>query len=264
MRKILIIAAIFGAVSSPAAAQTGPPAVSLATRPGWEAGGQLSGYRYEEPNQGVKIWGPRIGPAGAYTYSHTGRWFFKGDARYSFGELHYQGSGTKDQVPDSIFEVRGVFGKDLFPGGGVSLSPYAGLGFRYLYNDLRGTTSAGYAGYRRHSYYLYLPLGLSSRFGIAGQWVIAPTLEYDYFMRGRQVSQLTDANPGYIDARNTQNKGRGYRLSVMAEKDRWTFGPWMHYWNIEDSDIVRVSPTKGGIEPKNRTREAGVEVRYRF
>jgi hypothetical protein len=263
-RRTLIIATIFGAALPPAAAQTNPPAVSLATRPGWEVGGQLSDYRYEEPNQDVKIWGPRIGPAGAYTYDRAGRWFFKGDARYSYGELRYQGSGTKDHVPDSILEVRGVFGKDLFSGGGVAISPYAGIGFRYLYSDLRGTTSAGFAGYRRYSNYLYLPLGLTSRFSVGDQWVIAPTVEYDYFIRGRQVSMLTDANPGYSDVRNTQDRGRGYRLSVLAEKDRWTFGPWFYYWNIEDSDSVRISPTQFGIEPKNRTREAGIEVRYRF
>jgi hypothetical protein len=75
---------------------------------------------------------------------------------------------------------------------------------------------------------------------------------------------LTDTGLGYGDAYNTQRTGRGYRLSVMAEKDRWAFGPWFHCWNIEDSDSVRISPTKIGFEPKNRTLEAGVEVRYRL
>jgi len=264
MSKALVIAAIFVGVLSPAAAETNSPAVSLATRPGWEAGGQLAGYRYEEPDPGVKIWGPRIGPAGTYTYHHAGSWFLRGDARYSYGELRYQGSGTKDRIPDSILEGRGVFGMDFFPGGGVSLSPYAGLGYRYLYNDLRGTTSTGAAGYRRYSYYLYLPLGLTSRSGIGGQWTLATTIEYDYFLRGRQASLLTDVNPGYTDAYNAQRNGRGYRLSVMVEKDRWALGPWMHYWNIEDSDSARISQILLGIEPKNQTREAGVEVRYRF
>jgi hypothetical protein len=270
MRKALVIAAIFGGVLSPAAAQTNSPApaASLATRPGWEAGGQFSDYRYQEPNpvipgQPVKVRGSRIGLAGARTYT-AGTWFFKGDARYSYGELQYQGSGTKDQVPDSILEVRGVFGLDLFPGGGVSLSPYAGLGFRYLYDNLRGTTSTGAAGYRRYSTYLYAPLGLTSRFSAGDQWVITPTVEYDYFIKGKQVSMLTDASLGYVDAYNTQKRGHGFRLSVMAEKNRWAFGPWWHYWNIDNSDSVSISSTQTGFEPKNWTREAGVEVRYRF
>ncbi|MGB7541793.1 MAG: hypothetical protein WA373_08625 [Burkholderiales bacterium] len=264
MRKKLVIAAILGTVSLPAAAQTNPSADPLATRPGWQAGGQISGYRYEEPNGGAKLSGARGGPAGVYTYDHAGQWFFRADGRYSYGKLRYEGSGTKDSVPDSILEIRGVFGKDFFLGGGVSLSPYAGLGHRFLYNDLRGTTSSGTAGYRRYSNYLYAPLGLTSRFSAGDQWVIAATVEYDYFIRGRQVSLLTDANSGYGDAYNTQRRGRGYRLSVMAEKDHWAFGPWMHYWSIEDSDVVWIAPGVGGMEPKNWTREAGVEVRYRF
>ncbi len=275
MRKVLVIAAIFWEVLSPAAAQTNSPApASLATRPGWEAGGQISGYRYEEPNpavplQPVKIWGSRIGVAGAYTYNPAGRLFIKGDARYSYGELQYESqSGAKEKVPDTMLEVRGIFGLGLIVGSGVSISPYVGLGLRYLYDNLRGTTSTGYAGYRRYSYYLYAPVGLTSNFSFGDQWVIAPTVEYDYFIKGKQVSLLSDASAGFVDAYNSQKTGHGFRLSVMAEKNRWAFGPWLHYWNIENSDSVRISlpggQTQTGFEPKNWTREAGVEVRFRF
>ncbi len=85
-----------------------------------------------------------------------------------------------------LFSKRGVtLEKIIFPRHGVSLSPYAGLGYRYLYNDLRGTTSTGEAGYRRYSQYFYVPLGLSSRFNVSGKWSVSPTIEYDYFITGR-------------------------------------------------------------------------------
>lgn len=264
MSKALITAAILVAISPVASAQTSGSADPLVTRRGWEVGGQLSDYRYEEANIGAKIRGGRVGITGAYTYTGASRWFFKIDGRNAYGSLKYEGSGTLDSVPDWIFETRGVLGKDFLPRSGVSLSPFAGLGYRYLYNDLRGTTSTGAVGYQRYSEYLYAPLGLTSRIKVNGQWVLATTIEYDYFIRGRQTTQFTDTGQGYSDANNKQSKGYGYRLSVIAEKGSWAFGPWMHYWSIEDSDIVPIGFGVRGFEPRNQTREYGLEVKYRF
>lgn len=264
MRKTLIVAAILVAISPLTEARESAAAEPLATRNGWEVGGQLSDYRYEEPGVGAKIWGNRAGVTGAYTLSGNNRWFFKVDARYAYGSLKYEGSGTIDSVPDSIFESRMIIGRDYFPRSGVSLSPFAGIGYRYLYNDLRGTTSTGAVGYQRYSQYLYAPLGLTSRLDVNAKWVVATTVEYDYFIRGRQITQFTDVGVGYTDAINTQNKGYGYRFSMMAENGSWAFGPWVHYWSIEDSDIVPIGFGIRGYEPQNETREYGLEVKYRF
>ena len=264
MNKALIAAAILVAISPVASAQKSVTADPLVTRRGWEIGGQLSDYRYEEPSVGATIRGPRVGITGAYTFANARHWFFRIDGRNSYGSLQYEGSGKLDSVPDWILETRAVLGKDFLPRSGVSLSPFAGVGYRYLYNDLRGTTSTGAAGYQRYSQYLYAPLGLISRIKVNGQWVIAPTIEYDYFIKGRQKTQLTDIGQGFIDANNKQDKGYGYRLSVMAENGPWAFGPWMHYWNIENSDIVPIRFDRRGFEPKNETREVGLEVKYRF
>jgi hypothetical protein len=233
-------------------------------RRSWEVGVQMSDYRYTEPDAGVEIWGPRAGLTAAYTQTNTNNWFVKIDGRVSYGLLKYEGSGTQNSVPDFVFEARGYFGKDFFPRQDVSLSPYAGLGYRYLYNDLRGPTSTGEAGYRRYSQYFYVPLGLSSRFNVSGKWSVAPTIEYDYFISGRQESRLTDVGSGYDDAYNEQSKGYGYRLSVMLEKEAWAFGPWLHFWSIEDSDTVTIGTGISGLEPQNETREYGIELKYRF
>ena len=269
MKKILAVVALLFSISSPAIAQKSPEPDPLATRRGWEVGGQLAHYHYEEPNF-AQFNGNRGGLVGAYAFpARWNRVFFRVEGRESYGLLKYQGSGTQDSVPDRIVEARGVAGLDFLPGNRISLSPYLGLGYRYLYNDSRGYTSTNAAGYRRYSNYLYAPVGVTIRFDLGNRWVLAPTVEADIFILGKQKSQLSDANiAGLNDVTNTQRHGYGYRAYLMVEKDHLAFGAWMHYWSIKDSDVqfagvvngVRV----GGLEPANWTREMGIEFRYRF
>jgi hypothetical protein len=239
----------------------------LATRPGGELGVQGSHYDYTEPDF-AKISGNRAGVVGAYTFAGDGL-FGKLDARASYGRLKYEGSGTMDNVPDLILEGRAVAGLDWL-GTSASLSPYLGLGYRYLYNDIRGYSSSGAAGYRRYSNYLYAPVGLTARWHLGGGWVLAPTLEADVFLYGTQVSKLSDTSiPGVMDVTNHQDKGRGHRASLMVEKDHWAFGAWTDYWHIKASDTQCFTAPVGGVcqagvEPENYTRESGLELRYRF
>jgi hypothetical protein len=268
LKKILAGTAVLLAVSSATIAQTAPEPNPPATRRGFEVGVQLADYHYEEPNF-AKYTGSRVGLVGAYTFTLANRAFFRVDGRESYGALKYQGSGTQDSVPDLIEEERVVAGMDFFPGNRVSLSPYLGLGYRYLYNDSRGYTSTNAAGYRRYSTYFYAPVGLTTRIDLGNRWVLAPTVEADIFILGKQRSRLSDANiAGFNDVTNTQKHGYGARAYLMVEKDHLAFGAWMHYWSIKDSDVqfagvvngVRV----GGLEPANWTREMGIEFRYRF
>jgi len=263
LKEILAGTAVLLAVSSAAIAQTAPEPNPLATRRGFEVGVQLAHYHYEEPNF-AKFIGTRGGIVGAYTFTRANGMFFRVDGRESYGALKYQGSGTQDSVPDLIVEARGVAGLDFFPWNRVSLSPYLGLGYRYLYNDSRGYTSTNAAGYQRYSNYLYAPAGLTIRFDLGNRWVLAPTVEADIFILGKQKSQLSDANLGFNDVTNTQNHGYGYRAHLMVEKDHLAFGAWMHYWNIKDSDVQPIGLGRAGLEPANWTRESGIEFRYRF
>ncbi|HYS74600.1 MAG TPA: hypothetical protein VEM38_00735 [Burkholderiales bacterium] len=263
LKPILAGAALLLAISCAAialAAESNP----LATRRGFEVGGQIAHYHYEEPDF-AKFIGNRGGVVGAYTFPR--RWnrvFFRVDGRGSYGALKYQGSGTQDSVPDLIIETRGVAGLDFFAGSSVAFSPYLGVGYRYLYNDSRGYTSTNAAGYQRYSNYLYAPVGLTSRFHIVNRWVLAPTFEADIFIIGKQKSQLSDVNLGFNDVTNTQNHGRGHRFSLMLERDHLAFGAWWHYWNIKDSDVQPIGLGRAGLEPANWTREGGIEFRYRF
>ena len=260
MRKILALAAVL--LAGAATAQTPRPPDPLATRPGWEVGGQLAYYHYEEPDF-VKITGPRLGPVGAYTFTWPNRVFLRIEGRESYGSLKYEGSGTQDSVPDLILEARSLAGMD-FHAGGVVLSPYLGLGYRFLYDDLRGYSSSGAAGYRRYSNYLYAPVGLTVRIGLGDRWVLAPTGEVDIFIVGKQKTRLSDAGVGFNDVTNTQKSGSGYRAYLMFERDHLAFGPWLHYWHVGESDLQPIGQGQFGFEPENWTREAGVEFRYRF
>ena len=262
---LVLAAALPAALSAAAVAQETAQSNSLLTPGGWEFGGQVSHYRYEEPNF-MKLKGEQAGIVGAYTFTSLNRVYTRIDLRVAYGSLDYDSvsTGSLDNVPNWLGEARVVIGRDYLPRGSYALSPYIGFGYRYLYNDLRGYTTTGAAGYRRYSRYYYIPTGVTARFRAGESWVIAPTAEYDWFLAGRQRSKLSDTGLGLPDVTNDQNNGRGYRASLMFEKGRWAFGPWFNYWKIKDSNVVSIGAGVGVLEPENWTKEFGVDLRYRF
>lgn len=258
MRDSFWIGLAAAAWSAAAMAQRDP----LATPGGWELGLQASAYRYEEPDF-ILLKGARIGATSTYTALWPDYMHSRFEARYSYAELDYIGSGTLSGVPDHLIELRAIIGRD-YRAGPIVWSPYMGAGYRHLYNDLRGVGSTGAIGYRRRSEYWYLPAGVTLRFALGGQWVLAPQIEYDAFANGRQRSYLADTGLGFNDVANRQEKGYGARAQLMLEGRRWSFGLWTQYWNIKDSDIQPAGLGLSGLEPANNTRESGIEARYRF
>lgn len=258
----LLLSSFLTALSGAAGAQGIP---SPATPIGTEIALQLSDYRYREKTLGVSLHGAQAGVRAAFTHRFGADGFGRIDLRGAGGELQYRGSGVAEDQPNLIVETRYVFGGDIFTGPNSGVAPYLGLGYRYLYSDVRGQTSTGALGYRRYSHYLYMPVGLTGRFIVSDRWIVSPTIEYDHFLRGRQYSQLTDTGiPGLVDAENQQRKGNGYRASLLFSNGAFSFGPWFHVWQIADSDIVPISPTLFGREPKNDTREIGIDLSMRF
>jgi hypothetical protein len=240
----------------------------LSTRAGLEIGAQASHYQYAEPGL-MSLTGNRVGVVGTATLAGQSRAFLRLEFRDSYARLRYDSSGTgsKSDVPDWLLELRGLAGLD-FIGARAALSPYLGLGYRYLYNDLRGYTSTGAGGYRRYSNYLYAPVGLTARWHMGEGWVLAPTLEADVFLAGKQITKASDLDPRLMDATNDQHSGHGYRGSLMIEKGSWMFGVWTQYWHIQSTDFEFVGVVNGQSvflkEPENTTRETGIELRYRF
>lgn len=263
LQKVLAAILLAVVLATPAMAQ------KLSTPRGFEMGVQASQYSYEETGLDVENVGNKVGLTAAYTI--TGRdWFAKVDAKYAYGKLRYSSpSGVSTGVPDSNAEARLVGGRDFFPGTNLSVSPYIGIGHRQLFNDSRGENTNGAVGYRRYSQYLYIPVGITARVRAGNGWTIAPNVEYNYFVRGKQVSKLTDTGfPGIPDVKNSQGEGYGIRGSLMFEKGNLSVGPWIQGWMIKKSNTVVVPIddffSVGFREPENKTWEYGVQAIYRF
>jgi len=248
--------------------------LSLNTQSGNTIGLSLSSYEYQEPGvmslKGVKM---GVDLHAVKVAEDRDNLIFRGDLRFAFGNVDYNSdtTGSASGEPDWYIEGRALFGKDWDIENAV-LSPYTGLGYRYLFNDGRGTSCVGstcYFGYRRESNYIYLPVGIIHHRALSGQASLQSTLEYDFLLAGKQVSRLSDGGAGYSDVTNNQSSGYGLRLSFMYQKDKWAIGPYAYYWNIGESDVVpeiqNGVPTGNGlVEPKNNTVEFGVQASQQF
>ena len=180
-------------------------------------------------------------------------WRFRGEFRYAHsGSVKYQsnGTGSMDNCDYDVTEYRllAAYGLD------ERFDVYSGFTCRVLINDDSGKRSSSNAlAYLRESVYLYLPIGVTYREPLSQDWALKASLEYDLFIIGEQFS----GRP--LNITNTQSSGWGARSSVEAKKYGTSFdfvvGAFVRYWDIDDSDIVR-----GGMEPENKTVEAGVTI----
>ena len=82
MTTRLLVAALLAAVAGAAPAQETARPSSLLTQRGWEIGGQISSYHYEEPDI-MKLEGERPGFVGAYTHTNPNRVYWRFDLRLS-------------------------------------------------------------------------------------------------------------------------------------------------------------------------------------
>jgi hypothetical protein len=213
------------------------------------------------------------------TYAFNNNWFLLGQFDYNNGRVQYSGTGTQSGIPQYYYNLKAGLGYDFVYKDFV-LSPYAGLGYRYLSQQWGGTqTSTGAYGYDRQSTYYYIPIGLIQRFAVSQKGKIETTLEYDYFISGNQFSGLSDLNgtrggssySGIPNFNNQQNSGYGVNLSVMYQQDSWAIGPYYKYWNIQQSQTNTATITRDGSssaynvwEPANTTVEFGLKLADRF
>jgi hypothetical protein len=263
MTAVLITLAVFSVTTTVSAEPS-----TLNTQTGYNIGVSSSYYQYKEPGL-ISLKGGKIGLDLRATQVFQNGMFIRGDLRYAFGLVDYNSkdTGSATGEPDWYIEVRSLFGKDWVINENAALSPYMGLGYRYLFNDGRGITSTGNGGYRRESNYFYLPVGLIYRNALNDQARLVSTLEYDHLLEGRQISRLSDVGGGYSDFTNNQHQGYGLKLSVMYQKNNLAIGPYVDYWNIAQSESVFLY-INGRLfkaeEPKNNTVEFGVKASYQF
>jgi hypothetical protein len=264
--KLTALAAFFMPVAAIA------QGANLATETGYELGATVSGYEYAEPGV-MTLKAKKIGfdVSGTYAFepnfpATSNDWFVRWKLRYATGAADYSSpiSGTINGRSDRYYEAKALVGKDLYLGGYV-LTPYVGLGYRYLVNDLRGTTSTGSFGYRRNSTYFSLPVGVTHKMRLDAKKQLHTTFEFSYLIRGTQGVNLSDLpinNAAYqSDVSLHQRSGHGLSLQSMLSFDGWSVGPYIGIWRVQDSDV---GGTPAVLEPKNSTNEVGIKASYLF
>ena len=245
--------------------------LSLKTESTVEVGVQGYWYKYEEEVNGAYF---MSNEGTKYGFSLTGiktlsnDFYVVGDLRYATGDVKYNSASGTGDVTDNMYEARLMLGKDNIVDDSYLLSAYIGVGYRYLYNDLR---DLGSGGYRRESKYQYIPVGVTHRFMLDNVSRVSTSIEYDYFLGGEQKSYLSDVSPSYAaafgDPVNKQRFGYGLRINTAYEELHWSIGLFFNYWKIDDSEknYYEVGSVWYVLtEPKNETQEIGVQLKYRF
>ncbi|MBU4313119.1 MAG: autotransporter outer membrane beta-barrel domain-containing protein [Candidatus Omnitrophica bacterium] len=227
---------------------------------------EISYIMYDEPNV-MEEKGLMYGIGASYTFRKD--FMFNVDARYSYGHVDYKNSGTIDSIDDFMLEFRGLLGYDFSKYEGYGITPYIGLGYRYLNDDSSGMiSSTGDRGYERESNYFYTPIGIEIINPLNNDWSMAAIFEYDYFWKGIQKSHLSGAVPSFSDLENDQNDGFGLRASLRfqkkGEKADFLIEPFVRYWDIEESETANI--TYNGVlwgfgwEPENNSTEIGIRL----
>ncbi|MBM3253477.1 MAG: hypothetical protein FJZ16_04420 [Candidatus Omnitrophica bacterium] len=249
----------------------------------WGIGTELSHIKYEEPGI-MEEEGLMYGMVGFYTYRggievtsveypQLDQYIFKVDGRLSLGQVDYKNSGQIDSIDDFIMELRGLGGLGFSICERIIISPYVGIGYRYLNDDMGGEVSTtGAQGYERESNYLYSPIGIEGELDLDNNWSVGATAEYDLFWFGKQISHLSNINPGFNDPENRQHKGFGLRgalrVKKKGEKIDFIFEPFIRFWKIKTSQEADWTylGAKIGIttEPKNKSTEYGAKFAIKF
>jgi hypothetical protein len=224
---------------------------------------------YKEPDV-MNEKGMMYGLGLAYTYHD--KVMFKASLLVAYGEVDYENSGKLDGIPDQHWELRALLGYDFAIDPTFYITPYFGLGYRFLRDDSSGMiTTTGARGYNRESNYWYSPVGIALIKILPEGWTISAEAEFDYLWFGKQKSYLSDVSALLPDIENDQDQGYGLRASIRVEKKfvytSFFVEPFVRYWNISRSDDTIVAGSGlfvYGYEPKNNTTEIGALVGFKF
>ena len=238
----------------------------------WEIGTEISYIQYEETSM-MKEKGIMYGIVSSYAYHHY--FMSKAELKFAYGQLDYDGATwegfplTMTGIPNYMLEIRGLLGYD-FVRKTITITPYLGIGFRWL-ND--NPQEKYFGGYKRISNYLYIPIGLEVITNLGNGWSLGAAGEYDLLLRGEQRSCLSDIDPGFNNIENDQTKGYGVRGSISIAKKYEKIGfliePYVKYWSISDSyanPITNYGVPIGYVvfEPKNNSTEMGCKLAVTF
>ncbi|MBF0619039.1 MAG: hypothetical protein HQL19_02600 [Candidatus Omnitrophica bacterium] len=263
-----------------------------------EGGFETYMYRYEEISDGVHFMGLK-GRFDGFFLNYIFRPNsldpifcdlidqYRVEGRMAWASVRYDGGAQSpvtgatmplawSGIPDSVMELRVLAGKDL-PWQDMVVTPYAGFGARLLTDDATakkavitdGVFDYSVSGYKRHSEYVYIPIGMDVSKVFSHDWKVKMNAEFDYLLYGKQKSDIATDTGSSIS--NSQTSGYGLRGSLRLEKKLAYAGlfcePFVRYWNIAKSKTSYI--LEGGVpmaaaEPKNTTKEIGMKMGVNF
>lgn len=229
-------------------------------------GGIHLGYEYVSPNQNTyhsfSDFIKNINNVSRYRISLD----------YNLGQTEYSDiSGSSEQeFTQHLVEAKAVGGYDFNLGGKTRLTPFMGLGYRYL-NDSSGGVVDVSSGiilddnsdifvsfspdtrkqYTTETHYFYLPVGLMTNSEILPDLHFGLNLEFDYVLLGIHKSSFSDLGDLYVeltgdrtlkllDMTNRLDGGIGLKGSArVTKKNRmfdWYVEPYIRYWHVNESD----------------------------
>jgi hypothetical protein len=235
---------------------------------GVEIGIETSHITYTEPGI-MREEGFMYGITGALAYRNY-NYMLSIEARADLGQVDYSSgsSGEINNIDDNMWEIRGLAGYDFEMSETFAITPYAGVGYRHLNDNMGGRSSTtGARGYDRKISYVYSPIGIDLTTAFESGWNIKLRLEYDKFWDGNVESHLGSI-PGYYDIENDQDKGYGARASIMFKKKGETMDfiiePFYRYWSIKASKYTTDPGGTTWVEPKNNSQEFGINLAVEY
>ncbi len=272
-KKISISGAVFCfafglfTTGSAMAVEEAPGQIVIGDMHVFEVGAALSTITYKEPGT-MEESGEMFGVVGSYTYRNG--IMMKVEGSYAYGQVDYDGAlqdGTPyqyDGIDDYLFELRGLIGYDFVLSPTTTITPYCGLGHRYLQDDAGEMP----VGYDRESEYSYSPVGVTTKTDLENGWYVGVTIEYDIFLSGTQTSHMGDVASWIGDVENDQNDGYGVRGSLVVQNQNLVIEPFFRYWDIDESDPVVIGVIGNQFvalfEPENNSTEIGLKVAWKF
>lgn len=191
--------------------------------------------------------------------------YAEGEANYigalqggEYGELGLSGL-SRNLFETALVYEQGAWAERGFWHGFVV---HTGLGYRRLVDNLQ---DAGPSGYKRINERLYAILGVSYEFQL-DEWEIVPTLDFRRSLWSEHVSELPLVGGGTYRLVHEQ-EGTGGEVSLMLGQKIGRYPlvirPFYRWWEMDASNVVYIG-NDGYIEPRNTTREVGLDISLRF
>jgi hypothetical protein len=264
------------------------PNAKAQVRGGFEVSTEAFDYRYREREDGkviVRDDGLFGGIGIGYVETIGGGSFLRGRLRVAAGSVDYRSDGSIVDEPggeevrlDNVLHTSGQlelhFGKNFAVGTGATLTPFVGLGSRYLIDSSGGEVSdSGLLGYDREISYAYVPIGADATVPVGRRSVLRLSAQYNLFVGGTAKSRFSKIDPQVPDIEVDTQEGHGLEASAMlglpVGRRELAFGPFLRFWKIGQSDSILIGPEFPGeperfVEPRNRTTELGIRVSLAF